>query len=111
MSRLARKKSAEEDHDHSSIVCEELKAEMKVTAPSVATIDKVLQKEGARKGGSYTWSIWIVQLILDQLVNGTPPAAISPNISFRAALAMPRVRVIVQELPSINFIRSCRKIL
>ena len=81
---------------------------MKVTDNPVVTIGKVLQKEGYSKGGSYTWPIWMVQLILEQLANRTPPADISPNIVFQAAPAMPAVKFIVQELPSINFIQKCR---
>ena len=53
----------------------------------------------------------MVQLILEQLVNGMPSTSISPNITSQAALDMPGVRVIVQELPSINFIQSCWMIL
>ena len=51
----------------------------------------------------------MVQLILDNLVNGTPPEAIALNISSQDSIAMPGVTVIVQELPRINFIRSCWK--
>ena len=93
------------------VVCEELKAELKVTAQNVVTIGKVLQKEGYRKRGSYTWTIWTIKMILEQLVNGTPPEAISPNIQYPVALDMTEVRVINQELSSMNFIRSCRKII
>ena len=53
----------------------------------------------------------MVQIILGQLVNGMPPEAISPNIASQADLAMPRVKIIVQELPSIKFIWSCCMIL
>ena len=53
----------------------------------------------------------MVQFILEQLVNGTPLAYISPNIASQAALAMPRVKSIVQELPRINFIQKCWTIL
>ena len=84
---------------------------MKVTAQTVVTIGKVLQKEGYRKRGSYTWTIWTIKMILEQLVNGTPPEAISPNIQYPVALDITEVRVINQELSSMNFIRSCRKII
>ena len=53
----------------------------------------------------------MVQLILDQLVNGIPLSAISSNISSQADLSIPGVKVIVQQLPITNFIRSCRAIL
>ena len=62
-------------------------------------------------GGSYTWPIWMIHHILEQISNGTPPSAISPNIAYQATLAMPGVKVIAQELPRINFICSCQKIL
>ena len=52
----------------------------------------------------------MVQIILYQLVNVLPTAAISPNIVSRAALAMPGVEGFVQELPRINFIRKCRTV-
>ena len=81
MYRLARIKSAEEDNNQSNFVCEELKAKLKVTSQPVLTIGKVIQKNGAGKGGSYTWPTWMVQLILEQLVNDMPLSSISPNIA------------------------------
>ena len=48
----------------------------------------------------------MLQLILEKLVNVTPPESISPNILSQTASDMPGVKVIVQELPSIYFIRS-----
>ena len=48
---------------------------------------------------------------MEQLVNGTPLAAISPKSVSQAALDTPGVKVIVQELPSINFIRSLQTII
>ena len=84
---------------------------MKVSTQPIVNVGKVLQKERSGKGGSYTWPICMLQLILKQLINGTLPAVISPNIVSQAALDMPRVKVIVKELPSTNFIRSCRTIL
>ena len=39
MYRLARIKSAEEDHDQSNVVCEELNAELKVIIQLVVTIE------------------------------------------------------------------------
>ena len=53
----------------------------------------------------------MVYLILEQLVNENPPESISPNIASQVALAIPGVRVIVQELHSINCIHSCQTIL
>ena len=64
ISQSARIKSAEEDHDNSNVVCEELKSEIKANDHPVVAIGKILQKEVAGKGGSYNWPIWMVQLIL-----------------------------------------------
>ena len=108
---MKRIKSAEEYHDQYNVVCEELKVELKLTDHTVVTIGKVRQKEESGKGGSYTWPIWMVQLILVQLVNGMPPESVAPDILSQDSLAMPGAKVIVQDLPSINFIRSCRSIL
>ena len=105
---MARIKSGEEDHDQSNVFREELKADTKVTAHHIVTISKVLQKWGSGKGGSYTWTIWMVQLILEKIVNCMPPAAISLNIAYLDYLDMPRVKVIAQELPIISFIREFR---
>ena len=52
----------------------------------------------------------MVQLILEQLVKGMPPSAIYPNIASQADIYMLRVRIIIQDLPNINFIWSCRTI-
>ena len=101
MSRLARKKYAGEDHDNSNLVCKELKADLKVTTHTVVTIGKLIQKEGAGKEGPYTRTIWMVQLILKNIVNGMPTEDTSLNIASQDALAMLGVKVIVQELPSI----------
>ena len=89
MTQLARIKYVEEYHDQSNVVCEELKEDLEVTAQHVVTIGKVIQKERSRKVGYYTWPIWVVQFILKNLVNGTPPASISPKIMSQASLAMP----------------------
>ena len=51
---------------------------VQVAAQPIYVIGKELQKEG-RKGGSYTWPVNILQLTLEMLVNGTPPAAMSAS--------------------------------
>ena len=111
MSRWEILKSEENYHNHSNVVCEELKADLKLNSQPVVTIGKLLQKDVSGKGGSYNWPIWMVQLILENLVNGTPPGDIPSNIASKPDLAMPEVKVIVKEFPIINFIRSFRKIL
>ena len=49
---------------------------MKLTAQPIVTIGKVLQKDGSGNGGPYNWTIWMLQLILEQIVNSMPPEAI-----------------------------------
>ena len=51
----------------------------------------------------------MLQLILEMLVNGTPPALISPNIDLKIALIRPDVEI--RNLPSISFIKEYRTVL
>ena len=74
-------------------------------------LGKYPKKEISGKEGFYTWPIWTVQLILYQIVNGTLPEAISPNIASQTDLDKPGVKVILQELSIINFIQSFRTII
>ena len=111
MSWLAKIKDVEEDHYQPNVVREELKTDLKVHVQPVVTTRKVPPKKGYGKGGSYTCPIWMKQLILEQLINGTPLADILTNIASQAALDITRVKVIGEELTSINFFWSCRKIL
>ena len=62
-----------------------------------------------RSGKSNEWLLWILQLVLEMLVNGTPPSAIPKNIASQAALSTPEV--IVHDLPGEGYIRRCRTIL
>ena len=48
----------------------------------------------------------MLQLVLEMLVNGTPPESISPNITLQIALICPDVKI--HNLPSISFIKECR---
>ena len=64
------------------------------------------EKEGP-KLGRYLW----YNFLLEELVNGTPPEAISPHITSQDDLNMNGVKVIVQEIPSINIIPNSWKIL
>ena len=51
----------------------------------------------------------MLQLVLEILVNDTPPSAIALNIKLQSALTTPGV--IIDGLPGIEYIRSCRTIL
>ena len=56
-----------------------------------------------RKGGRSRWPPHIVQLICEQLVNGTPPSAILSNLVSMFAIN----EIILDDVPSVNFCRQC----
>ena len=61
------------------------------------------------RGEAWAWPLWIVQLVLEQLVNGVPPASIPAVIRSHAeAVAEPGESV---DVPSVNFCRSMRAVL
>mmetsp|Transcript_3886 Transcript_3886/g.10150 ORF Transcript_3886/g.10150 Transcript_3886/m.10150 type:complete len:291 (+) Transcript_3886:4227-5099(+) len=67
----------------------------------------------ARRGkgggkGEAPWPMWMVQLILEQLVNGTPPSAIPANILSQDRLMTGRDG---QQPPSVGFCRDMRVVL
>ena len=66
-------------------------------------------KRGVGGGkGEKRWPMWMVQLILEQLIHGTPPAAIPDNILSQDRLTTGREG---QELPSVGFCRDMRIVL
>ena len=62
-----------------------------------------------KAGGAHVWPIWMLQLVLEMLVNGTPPSAIPLNIKSQAALTTPGV--IIEDFPGLGYVRNCRTIL
>eukprot|EP00957_Ditylum_brightwellii_P006264 475268-Ditylum_brightwellii.AAC.1 len=66
------------------------------------------QKKG-QCGGSSHWPLWVVQLILEQLVNGAPPSYIASNIASQAALTDTSIHI--QELPCLTCGKGCCTIL
>ena len=61
-----------------------------------------------RPGGSKRWSVYIVLLICEMLVNDTHPTAVPDNIQSSCALF---TGVEATELPCINFMLQCRVVL
>lgn len=57
--------------------------------------------------GRQPWPLWIVQLILEQLVNGTPPAVMPANILSHAK----HFGVEVEKLPSVKHCQDMRIVL
>ena len=62
-----------------------------------------------RHGGSHTWPLWMSQLVLEMLVNGTPPSAVPSNITSQIAIMNPDVKI--EDIPSISYVRKCCTIL
>ena len=56
-------------------------------------------------GGKRTWLIWVVQMICELLVSGTPPGAVRDNISIMYWTLYGKGP---EAMPSVNFIRECR---
>ena len=63
--------------------------------------------QGVGRGNE--WHLWMLQLVLEMLVNGTPSSAISTDITSQAALTTPGV--IIDNLPGDSYIRRCCTIL
>ena len=61
----------------------------------------------SRKGGGRSWPVWVVQMICELLVNGTPPTAIPGNIRTIYETLYGECEDDV-EFPSVNFCRQCR---
>ena len=59
-----------------------------------------------RRGGGSKWPLKVVQLVIEQLVNGTPPTSIRFNIASFLALSTTSDKI--KQLPSLSFIRECR---
>ena len=63
-----------------------------------------------KTGKPKTWGPVVTQLVVEMLANGTPPSAISANILSVCKLLIPDAPII-EELPSIRFVRGCRTVL
>mmetsp|Transcript_9019 Transcript_9019/g.15350 ORF Transcript_9019/g.15350 Transcript_9019/m.15350 type:complete len:310 (+) Transcript_9019:2116-3045(+) len=103
----------------------EANAELKAKMEPLQTRIEELQEQGARpvndykkvrkgpaegsRGGGWVWPLWIVQLILEQLVNGTPPTAIPKNIRAQARLSTYGSKDI--DVPCDEYCRSMRAVL
>jgi DNA polymerase III alpha subunit (gram-positive type) len=103
---------------------EELFAQSKITTASIKIIEKyesIMLSSAAKKktmkkewrnaeharhnGGKRNWPVWVVQLICELLVNGTPPSAIPANILTMYETLYGET---TKDLPSVSFVRSCR---
>ena len=67
---------------------------------------KKIRDRNDYRGSGTRWPLCIVKLILEQLVNSTPPTFICHNIVSRLALTIPFVEL--KKLPGIRIVRNCR---
>lgn len=70
---------------------------------------KVLQKTREGSKGRPRWGLDVWELIIEQLVNGTPPSAVNNNIISNVKKFSPTTKI--KELPSIWTIRRARTVL
>ena len=70
---------------------------------------KVVQKTHEGSKGRPRWGLDVWELIIEQLVNGTPPSAVNNNIISNVLKFSPTT--IIKELPSIWTIRRARTVL
>jgi len=68
--------------------------------------ESIKKRPIGRRGGASWGSIEMVQLICEQLVNGTPPSAIPGNITAMFAVD----GIVLKEIPSVNFCWQCRSV-
>ena len=55
------------------------------------------------------WPLFVWDLLLEQLVNGTPPTAIADNLKMHVKIFSPTTKI--EELPSIWTVRRARTVL
>ncbi len=60
-------------------------------------------------GNPKSWDPIVTQLVIEMLAHQTPPSCVSANILSVVKLLMPEAPII-EELPSIRFIRNCRTV-
>jgi hypothetical protein len=70
---------------------------------------KAIAKSRDGRGGTSSWPLYVWELIIEQLVNGTPPTAINSNIISMIKTFSPTTTI--SELPSIWTIRRARTVL
>ena len=86
-------------------------SESRIVALEDAIPIKVIRKEKRKgtRGGASSWPIYMWDLILEQLVNGTPPTAVADNIQMHVKKFSPTTKI--KALPSIWTIRRARTVL
>ena len=98
----------------SSVVIEQLQemlddSQKKLAALEDAVPIKTIERKREGQHGAKSWSYDIWELILEQLVNGTPPSSVADNIVAHVKKFSPTTKI--KELPSIWTIRRARTVL
>lgn len=70
---------------------------------------KCIEKVRQGRGGKSTWPLHVWELIIEQLVNGTPPSSVNDNIVAHVKTFSPKTEI--KSLPSIWTIRRARTVL
>ena len=70
---------------------------------------KQIGKERSGNTGAMRWGHSVWELIIEQLVNGTPPSAVNQNIVAHVCRFLPKC--VIKELPSVWTIRRARSVL
>jgi hypothetical protein len=97
----------EEQPEEKNNEVKELQATLEQAAP-VKVFGKIKGGSGQR-GGASSWSHFVWELILEQLVNGTPPTSVNANIVFTVRHFS--LLTIIKEEPSIWTMRQGRTVL
>ena len=75
-------------------IIDKYKIDVNSSSSTRCRMKKELETEAAAKrhGGSKQWQVWVVQLICELLVNGTPPSSVPDNIQTMSMLVSRVVR-------------------
>ena len=84
-------------------------AEQKQSTAEDSIPIKVFGKIRKAKGGTSSWPSYVWEIIIEQLINGTPPSSVNANIMTMIKTFSPST--VIQELPSIWTIRRARTVL
>ena len=68
---------------------------------------EIKRKKRHGRGGSGKWPVKIIQMIIEMLVSGTPPASV-PRIMQTMSFGL--LDKEAKEVPSMNFVRECRPV-
>ena len=83
-------------------------AQLEAAAP-MPVVQKESNKLISARGGQKTFPFWLNGIIMEQLVNNTPPSSINSNILSVMKVVCPSTKII--ELPSLDYNRRLRTVL